>query len=65
MNATIQEKISLLSEVIPKTGIVIAEREKLSEMLCKPKILPLRSQVLEQLKKVEQAQDNSIEGEKQ
>jgi len=44
-----------LGEVLPKVGIVIAERGQLSEVLCKPKILPLRSAVLEQLKKLEEA----------
>lgn len=55
MNTVQQEKIAQLKEVLPKSGIVIEERENLSEMLCKPKILPLKSLVLEQLKKIEEA----------
>jgi hypothetical protein len=47
----------VLNEIIPKSGLVIAEKGDLSEMLCKPKILPLKSQVLEQLKKIEEAND--------
>jgi hypothetical protein len=51
-NKDLREK---LGEVLPKVGIVIAEQGQLSEVLCKPKILPLRSAVLEQLKKLEEA----------
>jgi hypothetical protein len=50
----------VLREVIPKSGIVISERGELTEMLCKPKILPLKSQVLEQLKKIEETTDAAI-----
>lgn len=32
-----------------------------AEILCKPKILPLKSAVLEQLQKLEQAADESAE----
>lgn len=42
-----------LKEVLPKTGLVYSERGALSEVLCKPKIMPLKSAVLEQLQKIE------------
>ena len=44
---------SELKEVLPKTGLVYSERGALSEVLCKPKIMPLKSAVLEQLQKIE------------
>jgi hypothetical protein len=34
-------------------------RGGLAEILCKPKILPLKSAVLEQLQRIEQAADNA------
>jgi len=46
-----------LREVLPKAGITIAERGNLTEVLCKPKILPLKSAVLEQLKVLEEANE--------
>ena len=54
MQADKKERRERIKEVIPKTGVVIAERGPLSEVLCKPKILPLKSAVLEHLIKVEQ-----------
>lgn len=38
------------------------DRGGLAEILCKPKILPLKSAVLEQLQKIEQAAD-TLDGE--
>eukprot|EP00040_Diaphanoeca_grandis_P032957 m.200711 g.200711 ORF g.200711 m.200711 type:complete len:80 (+) comp32772_c1_seq2:311-550(+) len=35
--------------ILPKNGIVIAEASKRTPVLCKPKILPLKSAVLEKL----------------
>ena len=51
-------KHSKLREVLPKVGIAIAERGHLSEVLCKPKILPLKSLVLQQLNKIESSQED-------
>jgi BBSome-interacting protein 1 len=48
-------KQSKLHEVLPKSGLVYSERGSLTEILCKPKILPLKSVVLEQLEKIERA----------
>lgn len=50
-----------LREILPKQGLVYSERGSLSEVLCKPKILPLKSAVLEQLKKIEQAVEAPVE----
>ena len=58
-----------IREVLPKSGLVFSERGNLSEVLCKPKILPLKSIVLEQLANIdklqEQVEDLSNEKEKE
>ena len=46
---------AMLREVLPKSGLVYSERGGLTETLCKPKIMPLKSAVLEQLERLEQA----------
>lgn len=43
----------VLKEILPKTGLVYSERGALSEILCKPKIMPLKSAVLEKIQKIE------------
>lgn len=48
-----EENDKVLKEVLPKTGLVYSERGALSEVLCKPKIIPLKSAVLEKLQKIE------------
>ncbi len=40
-----------IREVLPKSGLVYSERGGLAEVLCKPKILPIKSKVLLQLSK--------------
>ena len=55
---------SALREILPKTGLVYSERGALSEIMCKPKIMPLKSAVLEKIQKIEgeadeEATDNS------
>eukprot|EP01041_Mallomonas_annulata_P012903 gene12903-27218_t len=54
-----EEKRETIKEVLPKTGLVYSERGGLSEVLCKPKIMPLKSAVLEQLQKIEAAADQN------
>ena len=56
-----EEKKDKIQEILPKTGLVYSERGGLAEVLCKPKIMPLKSAVLEQLQKVEASTD--INGE--
>jgi len=57
-------KKEIIHEILPKSGLVYSERGGLVEVLCKPKILPLRSSVLEKLKKIEQEQDEANEESK-
>ena len=59
-----KERRSRIKEIVPKMGVVIAERGPLAEVLCKPKILPLKSAVLERLIKIE-AQATEAEEEQQ
>lgn len=56
-----KEKQPLIKEITPKSGLVYSEKGGLAEILCKPKILPLKSAVLELLQKVERVGDE--EGE--
>ena len=44
---------SYLQEVLPKAGLVYSEKGTLSEVLCKPKILPIKSVTLEILEQME------------
>lgn len=39
----------LLQPVLPKSGLVVSEKGGLGELLCKPKILPLKSASLKRL----------------
>merc|ERR1712159_66282 len=40
-------------EVLPKAGLVYSEKGNLSEVLSKPKILPIKSRTLEKLEEME------------
>ena len=42
-----------LHEVLPKAGLVYSEKGNLSEVLCKPKIMPIKSSVLQKLEEME------------
>jgi BBSome-interacting protein 1 len=43
----------LPQEVLPKAGLVYSEKGNLSEVLCKPKIMPIKSVTLEKLEAME------------
>ena len=51
--ADAQPKQPILHEVLPKAGLVYSEKGNLSEVLCKPKILPIKSLTLEKLESME------------
>lgn len=40
-------------EVLPKAGLVYSDKGVLKEVLCKPKIMPLKSVTLEKLQQME------------
>ncbi|OQR94266.1 hypothetical protein ACHHYP_01531 [Achlya hypogyna] len=46
-------KREMLQEVLPKAGLVYSERGNLTEVLCKPKIMPIKSLTLMQLEELE------------
>ena len=39
--------------MLPKAGLVYSEKGNLSEVLCKPKVMPLKSITLEKLEEME------------
>lgn len=43
----------VVQEVLPKAGLVYSEKGNLSEVLCKPKIMPIKSLTLEKLEQME------------
>ena len=43
----------MLHEVLPKAGLVYSEKGNLSEVLCKPKIMPIKSLTLEKIEDME------------
>eukprot|EP00962_Isochrysis_galbana_P054730 scaffold26333_cov90-Isochrysis_galbana.AAC.2 len=45
----------ILQEVLPKAGLVYSEKGNLSEILCKPKIMPIKSITLEKMEEMERA----------
>ena len=42
-----------IAEIMPRAGLVYSEKSNLTEVMCKPKILPLKSQTLVKLEKLE------------
>lgn len=47
------EKKREIKEIMPKAGLVYSEKATLSEILCKPKIMPLKSVTLVKLEQME------------
>lgn len=45
----------LPTEVLPKAGLVYSEKGNLSDVLAKPKIMPIKSVTLEKLEQMEAA----------
>eukprot|EP00657_Telonema_sp_P-1_P006345 TRINITY_DN24755_c0_g1_i1.p1 TRINITY_DN24755_c0_g1~~TRINITY_DN24755_c0_g1_i1.p1 ORF type:complete len:101 (-),score=38.48 TRINITY_DN24755_c0_g1_i1:127-429(-) len=41
------------TEILPKAGLVYSEKGNLSEVLCKPKIMPMKSVTLQKLEEME------------
>jgi len=44
-----QSPPNMISEVLPKSGLVYSEKGSLSEILCKPKIMPIKSASLQRM----------------
>ena len=52
------ELLNQLRQIIPKKGIVFNEKNDFSEILCKPKLLPLKSMTLKKLEDLEKNFDD-------
>jgi len=44
-----------LQEVLPKAGLVFSEKGSLAPVLCKPKLMPIKSLSLEKIEQMESA----------
>lgn len=42
-----------LKEILPKSGLVYSEKSTLIEIMCKPRIMPIKSHTLERLEELE------------
>lgn len=42
-----------IQEVAPKAGLVFSERGMITGVMCKPKIMPVKSMTLEQIEEME------------
>eukprot|EP00762_Andalucia_godoyi_P006447 ANDGO_02940.mRNA.1 BBSome-interacting protein 1 len=40
-------------EALPRSGIVYSERSNMTEIMCKPKVMPIKSVTLEKLEQME------------
>jgi len=49
-----------IAEILPKAGLVYSEKGNLSEVLCKPKIMPIKSAELMHLEAMEQAASSAM-----
>lgn len=47
------EEADPLEEVLPKQGLLYSEKGALAELLCKPRIMPLKSVTLRKLEEME------------
>lgn len=47
------QKRPTLQEILPKSGLIVSEKGGLTELLCKPKIMPLKSITLQKLEEME------------
>ena len=53
-----QAVIKQLRNLVPKNGVVFNEKIDFPEILCKPKLLPLKSMTLKKLEDLEKNFDN-------
>lgn len=50
-------KHTVINEILPKAGLVYSEKGNLSEVLCKPKIMPLKSEMLKKMEALEKGHE--------
>ena len=49
-------------EVLPKTGALLYEKNSPTEVLCKPKLLPIKSTTLVKLEELESKTESVVQG---
>eukprot|EP00903_Cladosiphon_okamuranus_P012294 g11526.t1 len=54
MENTAEQESSRITELLPKNGLVYSEKSNLSEVLCKPKLMPIKSLMLQKLEQLEE-----------
>ena len=50
-----------LNAVLPRSGIIFAESDELTHIMCKPKILPLKSITLQKIEEMEKAAFDTVQ----
>ena len=53
-----------LQEILPKNGLVYSEKGSLGESMCKPKIMPIKSALAQQLEE-KQAEEQQLDERQQ
>ena len=53
-------QMDALTEVLPRIGAVLVEKGPLTEVLCKPKLLPIKSAALEKAEAIAKAAEDAL-----
>jgi len=54
-----------IEEILPKVGLVYSEKANLSEVLCKPKIMPIKSMTIAKIEKMQKDAANPVKADKE
>ena len=65
MSGTEAAKHTVINEILPKAGLVYSEKGNLSEVLCKPKVMALKSATLQQVEALEKTHDAGASKDKE
>jgi len=65
LNKNEREVLKRLNEIIPKNGIVYNEKNEFPEVLCKPKLLPLKSMTIKKLEELEKNFEKMAQDQKE
>ena len=65
MSSAEAQKHTVINEILPKAGLVYSEKGNLSEVMCKPKIMPLKSQTLRKLEDMDKRIREAAEAEEE
>ena len=53
-----------LDAILPRAGIIFSENDELSHVLCKPKVLPLKSITLQKIEEMEKTAFEKLKQQK-